>query len=306
MKKLSVALFLLLLGSMAPTLALNPGVVFEVETTYHSGSSPRVETAEMSVEGEMLKMEILPGETGGSGGPKDEAIFRGDRGQMVVVHHRDQSYMVIDEAAVRGIAGQFGAQAGAASGAAAGGQIAAGLAELQKRLEGLDPESRRKMEEMLRGQGLGGLAGAAGGAAPGRSTTEYRNTGDRGTQAGYPCVRYEVLRGGRKVRELWVTDWSNVDGGDEARDALAGVDAFVAGLLQQLPGGAAGAGLFGDFENPADPFNKTGSFPVVTREFEDDGDLESESILRSTRRMRLDPDAFEPPSGYKRMSMGPQ
>jgi hypothetical protein len=106
MRKLGVALFLLLLGSMVPTLALNPGVVFEVETTYHSGSSPRVETAEMSVEGEMLKMEILPG---GSGGTRDEAIFRGDRRQMVVVNHRDQSYMVIDLAAVQALTGQFGA-----------------------------------------------------------------------------------------------------------------------------------------------------------------------------------------------------
>ena len=250
-------------------------------------------------------MEILPG---GSGGTRDEAIFRGDRRQMVVVNHRDQSYMVIDLAAVQALTGQFGAQTGATSGAgaAAGGQIAAGLAELQKRLEGLDPESRRRMEAMLRGQGLAGLAGAAGGAAPGRSTTEYRRTGERGDQAGYPCVKYEVLRGGRKVRELWVTDWSNVDGGGEARDAFNGLDAFMTELLQQLPGGAAGGGLFGDFENPADPSNQTGGFPVVTREFDDDGDLESESTLRSVRRRRLDPAAFEPPSGYRRMSMGPQ
>ena len=49
---------------------------------------------------------------------------------MVVVNHRDQSYMVIDLAAVQALTGQFGAQTGATSGAgaAAGGQIAAGLA----------------------------------------------------------------------------------------------------------------------------------------------------------------------------------
>ena len=306
MRKLGIALLLLLLGSMVPTLALNPGVVFEVETTYHSGSSPRVETAEMSVEGEMLKMEILPGESGGSSGTRDEAIFRGDLQQMIVVNHGDQSYMVIDLAAVQALAGQFGAQTGAASsaaaGAAAGGPIAAGLAELQKRLEGLDPESRRGVEALLRGQGLA----VAGGAAPDRSTTEYRRTGERGVQAGYPCVKYEVLRGGRKVRELWVTDWSNVDGGEEARDAFNGLDAFVTELMQQLPGGAAGGGLFGDFENPADPFNLTGGFPVVTSEFGDDGELESESTFRSAKRQTIDPDAFEPPSGYRRMSMGPQ
>ena len=157
----------------------------------------------MSVEGEMLKMEILPGQSDDADGTRDEAIYRGDRRQMVVVNHRDRSYMAIDAAAVQAMAGQLGALTGAASGAAAGGQIAEGLAELQKRLEGLDPEARRRMEELLGGQGLAGLAGAAGaaggagGAAPGRSTTEYRRTGERGDQAGYPCVKYEVLRGGR-------------------------------------------------------------------------------------------------------------
>ena len=46
-----------------------------------------------------------------------------------------------------------------------------------------------------------------------------------------------------------------------------------------------------------------GGFPVVTRDFTDDGSLESESSLHSARRQTLDPDAFEPPSGYKRQEM---
>jgi hypothetical protein len=45
-------------------------------------------------------------------------------------------------------------------------------------------------------------------------------------------------------------------------------------------------------------------FPVVTREF-DGGELESEATLRSARRQTIDPDAFEPPSGYKRQQMLP-
>ncbi len=50
-----------------------------------------------------------------------------------------------------------------------------------------------------------------------------------------------------------------------------------------------------------------GGFPVVTREFDDyDGSLEGETALRSARRQTLDPDAFEPPKGYRLRSMGPQ
>ncbi|MCP4202962.1 MAG: hypothetical protein GY769_13650, partial [bacterium] len=52
--------------------------------------------------------------------------------------------------------------------------------------------------------------------------------------------------------------------------------------------------------------NFQNGFPVVTIGYGEDGGIEDESSLRSGRRLRIDPDAFEPPSGYKRMSMGPQ
>ena len=48
-----------------------------------------------------------------------------------------------------------------------------------------------------------------------------------------------------------------------------------------------------------------GGFPVVTSEFGEDGSLEGESALRSAKRQTIDPDAFEPPSGYKRQEMLP-
>jgi hypothetical protein len=52
--------------------------------------------------------------------------------------------------------------------------------------------------------------------------------------------------------------------------------------------------------------NFENGFPVVTNSFGEDGGPDDESWLKRTRRQRIDPDAFEPPSGYKRMSMGPR
>ena len=46
-----------------------------------------------------------------------------------------------------------------------------------------------------------------------------------------------------------------------------------------------------------------GGFPVVTREFADDGSLQQETALRSAKRQTIDPDTFEPPSGYKQQEM---
>ncbi len=51
--------------------------------------------------------------------------------------------------------------------------------------------------------------------------------------------------------------------------------------------------------------NEIDGFPVVTRNFAG-GELESESTLRSAEERDLDPDAFEPPKGYRLRSMGPQ
>ena len=148
---------------------------------------------------------------------------------------------------------------------------------------------------------MGGMAGGAQRAAP-----EVRNTGERATKNGYPCVKYEVVQDGRKIRELWVTDWSNVEGGAEARDAFKDMADFFQEMMDALgdAAGGAGGGFFDGVNSYAENFGN--GFPVVTRGFDEDGGLEDESSLRGSRRQRLDPSAFEPPSGYKRMSMGPQ
>jgi hypothetical protein len=46
-----------------------------------------------------------------------------------------------------------------------------------------------------------------------------------------------------------------------------------------------------------------GGFPVVTRDFGNDGALKVETVLRSAKRQTIEPSAFEPPSGYKRQEM---
>ncbi|MFQ5351215.1 MAG: DUF4412 domain-containing protein [Thermoanaerobaculia bacterium] len=239
----------------------------------------------MSVEGKNLKMEIASGD---DSGVRDEAIFNGDRRQMVVVDHRDKAYMVIDGESVERLGGQMQ------------GQMQQMMKELEKQMEGLDPKQREMMEKMLKGKT--GAPGAAPSAAPRRSRSEFKNSGDRATKEGYPCVRYDVLRDGEKIQELWVTDWSNVRGGGEVAGAFREMASFYGELMDSLEDMMGGAGFFNADRNPVESFTKIDGFPVVTRSFED-GDLESETVLRSARRRTLDPDAFEPPSGYKRRSM---
>ena len=142
------------------------------------------------------------------------------------------------------------------------------------------------------------------GGPPSRPKTEVRRTGERANKGGYPAVKFEVLRGTAKVRELWTTDWNNIDGGDEAADAFRAMGAFFRAIMDSMATSPGGGALGAD--NPWADMNFDNGFPVVINGFGEDGSLEDESNLRRTRRQRIDPDAFEPPSGYKRRSMGPR
>lgn len=255
----------------APAVA---GVVFEVEAKDHDASPPRVETSEMAVQGRNLKMGIA------SGGHRAQGamIYRGDRREMVVIDHADKSYMVIDEETMRQLADQM---------AGINDQIA-------EALKSVPEDQRAKVEKMMQQR--------MPAQPPQRSQSEVRKTGERGSHAGYPCVRYDVLRDGQKIRELWVTDWGNVEGGDAVKEVFLDMAKFFEELMDATQDTMGGSDLFAGGENPVEGFTELDGFPVVTRSFEG-GDLESETRLRSARRQSLDPAGFEPPAGYKRRQM---
>ena len=87
-------------------------------------------------------------------------------------------------------------------------------------------------------------------------------------------------------------------------DAFEDMADFFKELMDTIPDFGQGGAAGGDpvFEHMRD----LGGFPVVTEEFDEDGNKTGDTSLRSSKRRTLDPAAFEPPSGYKRMSMGPQ
>lgn len=269
--------------SPAPTS--NPGVVFEIETTDHEQSPPKTSEMQIAVEGKDVVADIL---SGGDGNGRGKMIFRGDRGdngEVVVVDDDNKTYYVMDDAAIQAMAGQVGAAAGM----------------MEEALKNLTKEQREAIEKAQKQAGAGTMPGAM---KP-RSKPEVKRTGERGDKQGYPCVKYEVFQDGKKIREIWTTDWDNIDGGDEAEDAFRGMGAFFDALWKALPPMPGGEDPFGG-QSPYDGMNFENGFPVVVTGYGEDGGLEDESWLRRTRRQRIDPSAFEPPSGYKRMSMGPR
>ncbi len=268
MNKLWIAMTLAALAA-GPVAA---GVVYEIEVTDHEQSPPKSESIQAAVEGRNLKMGTASRGSGGEG----EMIFRGDRREMIVVDHEKKSYLVMDEKALESFVGQ----------------ISGAMSELEKTLQNLPEDKRAMVEQMMKGR--------MPAQAPKRPKNELKKTGERADKNGYPCAKYEVHRGGRKLREIWVTDWDNVEGGKDVAGTFEEMADFFKQMLDAIPD-------FGQREGAGDPafefLTEMGGFPVVTREFAADGSLEGETALRSAKRQTLDPEAFEPPSGYKRQEM---
>ena len=280
MKAFKRSLFFAVALTALITLPAGAGVVFEIETTDHEQSPPKTESLEGYVEGKNIKMGIASGRNNDKG----DMIYRGDRREMVVVDHNEKSYIVMDEQAVQEIAGQ----------------VSSAMSQVQEALKNVPEDQRAMVEKMLKER----MPPGAAAEAPKRPKTELRKTNERAEKNGYPCVKYEVFRENRKLRELWVTNWSNVEGGEDAVGAFEDMADFFEELLDSIPDfGQGGDGAFdgGVFEH----MRELDGFPVVTREFGEDGSLEDETSLRSSSRRTLDPADFEPPAGYKRRSMFP-
>jgi hypothetical protein len=269
-----------LLLSLFGTASVSPGVVFQIETTYHGEGAAPPETVEILVEGPNVAIPSV----GGSQDDFDGAmIFRGDRGEsgeMIAVDHGEQSYYVISEAMIEDVAVQ----------------IEEAMAQMEEMLARL-PQAQRDMIEQARKAGGGAAMGMPDLSA--LPEIEIRETGDRDTMEGYPVQKFEVYQDDVLQRVVWATPWDQIDGGDEARDAFLGMKTFFEAMMAAMPTASAGG------DNPFAELNFEFGFPVVMQELDDNGDLESESRLVGAHRRTIDPAAFEPPSGYTKRAMGP-
>lgn len=279
-RKLTMFSLLAATAGMAPAPAVSPGVVFEMEITDHTQSPPSVLRTETAVEGLNVKMEMAPQ----GAGARMTMIYHGDRHEMVVINHEDKSYIVMDEATMKEMAAK----------------MSDAMSKMNEAMAKMPKAQREAMKKMMERSGAGAAMGGPPKAPPSR--TELRKTGDTGTQAGYPCVKYEVLSNNRVVQELWVTEYSHIDGGEEAAAAMEEMAGFFQEMTDSFQEMSRGMG--GPIDNSTfEHLKELNGFPVVTRVFDEDGELTTETELKSSRRESLGADQFEPPAGYKRQQM---
>jgi hypothetical protein len=247
----------------------------ELVTTEYRTEPPVTGTVEISTQDGVSRMEVTSVSSDESGG----MIFREKSREFIAIDHKQKEYYVIDEAAMERI----------------GGQLSTAMQQMQDALGDMPPEQRAMAEQMMK-QHLPALA-----QAPAPMTV--RKTGATETINGFRCEYYEVQQQGAKIRELCVADWSDIDGGREAADSMLAMAGFFDKMAQQFSSGS-GMDVMGQQRELFQHMRELGGYPVLTREFDDSGRVESESRLKSAGTGDIDPALFDPPQGYRKKDLG--
>jgi hypothetical protein len=267
-----IAMFLMAGLIAVPAAA---GVVYEIEVTGPEGAE-MVSDSTFSVHDNLVKV------VGADAGEKfnGEMIFRGDRREMLVVNHDEKSYLVMDEATMTELAATMNEA----------------MAAMEQALASVPEGQREKFRQMMQSK----MPNAGSERVP----SELRKTGDADTIRGYPCVRYEIWRGGVRTRELWVTDWANVEGGDQVAAGFQQMADFFKQMLDSLSS-MSNLGGFGEgfADSSFEHMREMNGFPVVSREYDENGTFAGMAALKSATQQTLDPADFEPPTDYKRQNL---
>lgn len=131
-----------------------------------------------------------------------------------------------------------------------------------------------------------------------RSPDTINDLHSHGEVAGIPCNNYEVIRDGRKIRELCVSDWADIYGGQETANAIKSVADFFEGL-RQANSSAGDMDVFDRQQELFEHMEQLDGYPVLYRDFSASGSLERQTLLTGAREESLGSGFFNPPPSYQ-------
>ena len=267
---------LLVFALSLPLPALG-GNVLMLEMKEYYEDPPVVSTVEISTQGTATRMEVATPGRAEAGG----MIYRGDSGEMIALDHADESYYVLDEEAMQRM----------------GAQLSGAMKQMQEALEAMPPEQRAMAEKMMKQHMPQEMT------PPKQPPARLHATGREGSVNGFACDYYELRRNERLARELCVTPWDEIPGGRDVAESLLGMAGFFERMASTISK-ETGIAVMGDQQEIFGHLEELDGYPVLTREFDESGDVTSESVLESVATEDLDPSLFEPPAGYREMSLG--
>lgn len=244
-------------------------VVFEIEQKELNPES----TGQIKgkVKGNDLRMDMYE-----NGGKLDGSmIYRGASKEMIMIDHDDKSFVILDEATMSALSAK----------------LSAAMKQMEAQLQNLPPEQREQMKQMM------GMGGSSDYVEP-----VLKKTGS-GEVNGVACQKYDVFQGSEKVREYCVTQWGNIEGGQEMMNLMMQMADSMENMMKSfsIPGNPMGSQV--EFEeNVFSRLRELNGFPIETVDF-DDGEKESISTFSSSKKTTVDASEFVPPSDYKKQSM---
>jgi hypothetical protein len=267
-----VSIFLVLICAASP--AVHAGSVLELVTTEYSEDPPIVGTVEITTEGKESRIEITSVSSDESGG----MIYRSNKREMIALDHATREYYVFDQAMMDLMAAQ----------------VRAALEQTKAALDAMSPEERALAEQMLQ------RPAADDDSSAGRAKLIATGQGD--TIAGYKCKYYDVVRAGKKFRDICMTPWTDIPQGREASHAMMELSEFFEDMREAF----AGAGGLDEMDRQQEMFTymeQLDAYPVLSHDYDIDGEIESESRLKAARMENVSATLFEPPSGYRQRDL---
>jgi len=264
----------------APTAAAPQlGVRLQFEVRDLRDQEAPLTTTSILIAGERLRMDgaFLAGQVATS------LIFDAQADEIWCLDHRQQRYLVLDRETVEGMAGI----------------LRETMEELQAALEDV-PEEQREVVRAMAEKRL-----PKDQLEPKISSHwAVEEEAEQATKAGYPSRRYRLLHEGRELRQLWLTEWHNLEGGEEIAKVL---DAAGLLLRQLVESGEEELLDLGAAEllaaNLLVGITDLGGFPVESTELIK-GKAIRRATLKSIERHRAAPALFALPPGYLRQEPG--
>ena len=207
-------------------------------------------------------------------------IYRGDKKEMIMVNHQDKTYVVLDQATMNELASV----------------MSEAMSQFEEAMKDATPEERAMMEKMMKGR-MPGM---------GESVEPILKKAGATKVNAYSCTIYDVYRGDEKTSQHCVASWSSIEGGNEMKTVMLEMAQFMDQMAKAFSKSQGMMGQQIQFENNVfNQLRKLNGFPVQTIDYEN-GAVESESQLVSSKKANVNAADLEPPAGYKKQDMGPR
>jgi hypothetical protein len=238
------------------------GVLIAQKRTTATGA---VTTSQVQIEKTRMRAE-----SDAAGGRKMTMIFDGTEQVLRTVDDETKSYSEMTKADVDKLSGQM-------SGA---------MAQMQEQMKNLPPETRARMEEMMKGRGAA-MPGPTG------TPTAYKNVGTDKVGK-WTCDKYEGSRDGVKVSEVCTVA--------PAALGFAASDFAVTKQMAEFFSKLVPQGADQLFQVGSETPNSFAGVPVRTVTFRN-GAVSSTTEITDVSRQNIPDSAFAVPAGYQKRDM---